>query len=83
MQFILKNNLNKGEIAIEVRDKMDSNLFFHFDVVLPEGLEDGEYTYTLKDGDKVVSRGLCQIGDYIPEKTTYTTENNGYKTYNG
>lgn len=81
MELLLKNNVTKKEISVGVTDISDSNLFYHFEMNLPSGMDDGEYTYILKRGDKELTRGLCQIGDYTPEKTNYITEDNGYKQY--
>ena len=45
-------------------------------------MPEGEYSYKLYDNNKLVSRGLCIIGDFKPEITSYTTTNNGYIEYN-
>lgn len=90
-QFSLKlvNNLTKSEFTLrDLDDKETSNLFYTFDITLPEGLVDGEYGYTLYDDmDRVVATGLLQVGDYTPSNTTYENntikEENGYITYGG
>ena len=49
-------------------------------------MEDGEYTYYLKDGDKLLATGLLQIGDYKRDEnvnTKYNDNNNGYIVYDG
>lgn len=79
----LKNNTDKREYAFEVSDDCSSRLFYKVAVSLPEGMPDGEYTYELVQDGHVASIGLVQIGDYVPEKQEYITENNGYKQYNG
>lgn len=89
MTLKLFNNLTKQEIILEnLDDIQDSRLFYHFNLTLPSGCTDGEYTYTLYDEDDVVkATGLLQIGDYRPEVKPYTgntiQENNGYISYNG
>ena len=82
MELKLVNNLTKRECSIEVVDKGTSSSFYDFDVVLPEGMVDGEYTYELIKNGKTVSRGLCQIGNYIADKKQYNKEEK-YVTYNG
>ena len=90
-QFSLKlvNNLTKSEITIDsLTDKETSNLFYTFDIIIPGGMVDGEYSYTLYDDkDKVLATGLLQVGDFKPENTTYEQDTikqeNGYITYGG
>lgn len=69
-------------------DRQDSRLFYHFDITLFEGMDDGIYDYTLLDeDDNVKATGLFVIGDFKPENKQYTgdtvTENGGYIQYNG
>lgn len=87
MTIKLFNNLTKREINLEnLDDIQDSRMFYHFNITLPEGLDDGEYAYTLYDDEDVVkATGLLQIGDYVREDTQYTghSTDNKYITYNG
>ncbi len=86
MTLKLRNNLTKQEYTFDnLDDKLASRLFYTFDVTLPEGMDDGEYTYTLYDEENVVkATGLVQIGDYKPQNNTYSAEtHNGYIQYNG
>lgn len=72
MELLLKHNTTKKEVYLNVTDLRDSKLFYHFDdVVLPEGMDDGEYTFSLYRDSELLCTGICQIGDYKPEKTTY------------
>lgn len=82
--MILKliNNLDKNEWSFEVEDSETSRNFFHFQLSLRSGMNDGEYTYILYDDDAEIARGLLQVGDYKPVVTAYT-KNNTYKQYNG
>lgn len=82
MELKLVNNLTKMERNVEVTDKGTSGAFYDFDIVLPNGMVDGEYTYELMEYGKTVSRGLCQIGNYIADKKQYNKEEK-YVTYNG
>ena len=45
-------------------------------------MPEGEYSYKLYDNNKLVSRGLAQIGDYVPQTTAYTKTEDGYIQYN-
>lgn len=86
MLLKLTNNLSKITTEFSgLTDQDTSRLYYIFDITLPEGMDEGEYSYELFDDDNnsVVS-GLAQIGDYVPENKTYTTqETNGYIQYNG
>jgi hypothetical protein len=83
----LQNNLTKITLTFNVKDLHSSNIFFDFKIRLKDNIEgikldeirDGEYTYTLWDGDKQIAIGLVQIGDYIRENKEY--KDNNKKTY--
>lgn len=82
MTLELINNLTKNTIKLgEIEDKLVSNLFYSFDITLPDGITDGEYTYQLIDEGKVMSTGLVQIGDYEAEKSEYKEDKKGYIVY--
>lgn len=63
MSLVLRNTTDQQETTLSVTDMNTSGLYFHLAVALPEGLADGEYQYTLKDGNIQVSCGLLYIGD--------------------
>lgn len=80
------NNVTKKEYELtNLDDKLTSRLFYTFDITLEDGMDDGEYSYTLYDEQNVVkATGLLQVGDYKPQNNTYTAEtHNGYIQYNG
>ena len=83
MRLVLTNNLTKREVVFsDIEDLNTSRLFYTFSVILPEDADEGEYTYRLYDDNEIEkASGLCQIGDYTPEKTTYKKENNGFIQY--
>lgn len=95
MTLKLTNNVTKNIIEIEVEDNKNSTLFYQFDIRLPEGCEDGEYTYELIDYviedfviglRKVVATGLLQIGDYQRDlniNREYNENNKNTIVYNG
>lgn len=95
MTLKLTNNVTKNIIEIEVEDNKNSTLFYQFDIRLPEGCEDGEYTYELIDYviedfvvglRKVVATGLLQIGDYqrnLNINREYNENNKNTIVYNG
>lgn len=80
MELILINNLTKQVYSHEVSDYFTSNVYFHFELKLEEGMMDGEYTYELMDGDCKIAEGLLQIGDYKAETKEFNN-NNEKKTY--
>lgn len=83
MVLELINNLSKELNRFTVTDLEDSTLFYHFELEFGNKMVEGEYTYLLYDDDrKLVAEGMCQIGDYVPETTAYT-ENNNYIQYQG
>ena len=84
MELKLINNLTKNTINLgEIEDKKLSALFYSFDISLPEGIIDGEYTYELYADDKVVSTGLLQVGDYKKDENNkeYNDNKKGYIVY--
>ena len=84
MKLKIVNNLTKKVYEYQAFDIQDSRIFYHFSLRLTGEEEEGEYTYFLLDDDgKVLSQSMLQIGDYERENTVYTTENNGFKSYNG
>lgn len=86
MLLKFENNVSKKEYEFQVSDVGDSVLFYHFeDFILDEGMDDGQYSYTLfDDEDKIVAVGLVQIGDFLPSTTAYTKENKDvFIQYNG
>lgn len=76
MQIKLINNLTKNTIDLgEVEDSLVSSIFYSFEIVLPDGIKDGEYTYELYENGNMVSTGLLQIGDYKQESGKEYNEN--------
>lgn len=83
MVLTFTNNVDKSVYNFDVTDNNLSQIFYNFNIVLPEGMPDGEYGYVLTDGDTGLATGLVQIGDYVPEKTEYTKDNNSFIQYKG
>lgn len=82
MQLKLINNLTKNIIELgEVKDKLISTVYYVFDINLPTDVVDGEYTYELYDGEKMVSAGLLQIGDYVQDNKEYKETKKDYIVY--
>jgi hypothetical protein len=83
MLLKLINNLTKNTIEFgELEDKLVSALFYSFDISVPDGVIDGEYTYELYDDEKKVSTGLLQVGDYKNEgNKEYNDNKKGYIVY--
>ena len=91
MKLTIINNVTKKEYQYTVTDIGDSMMFYHFDITLESGMDDGEYKYILTDvvDDEtvVLATGVLQVGNYqVPSgsTTTYTKENKDeYIQYNG
>ena len=82
----LENTTTKVSVTVSgLTDLEASALNYVFNINLPEGLDTGEYEYSLiDDQDNVVAVGLCQIGSYTPQKQAYTAQtNNTYIQYEG
>ena len=81
LKFI--NNVDKKEYVFQnMEDINDSKMFYHFNIMIHEGMPDGSYEYHLIDNNVVVARGNAQIGEYSQTNTTYT-KNNEFIQYNG
>lgn len=78
----LYNNLTKKSYEFIVNDIGNSNINFKLNLRLNGNESEGEYSYKLYDNNKLVSRGLCIIGDFKPEITSYTKTEDGYIQYN-
>lgn len=63
MALVIRNTTDHQETTLSVTDLNTSGLYFNIAVVLPGGLADGEYQYSLKDGNIQVSCGLLYVGD--------------------
>lgn len=61
-----------------------TDMFYCFDIQLPEDMVDGEYEYYLFDDGYELVRGLCIVGDYEPVHNTFNNNTeNGYIVFNG
>ena len=83
MTLKITNNVTKSQYSYTVTDKDDSSIFYHCTVQLKGDEEEGDYDYSLTDGDRVLSTGLLRIGDFKDgEKTVYKdNDNKGYTIY--
>ena len=63
MALVMRNTTDLQETTLSVTDLNTSGLYFNLAVALPGGLADGEYQYSLKDGNINVSCGLLYVGD--------------------
>lgn len=63
-RFKARNTIDLSvEVDRLVADLHTSDLYFNLSVVLPAGIPNGEYEYTLSVGDAVLSSGLLVIGE--------------------
>ena len=63
MTLVMRNTTDLQETTLSVTDLNTSGLYFNLAVALPGGLADGEYQYSLKNGDIQVSCGILYVGD--------------------
>lgn len=72
MKFIIKNGITKRNFEYNIEDLNESLIYYTFNINVPEEMDDGEYTYVLKDdGDKILATGLMRVGDYKQNNTQY------------
>ena len=51
------------EVSQGVIDLQTSDLYFRIAVTLPDGLPNGEYEYSIMNGDTILASGLLVIGE--------------------
>ena len=79
MDLVIRNTTDHQETTLSVTNLNTSGLYFNLAVALPGGLANGEYQYSLKNGNIQVSCGLLYVGDLqspIQKEITIT-----YKQY--
>ena len=79
MSLVMRNTTDQQETTLSVTDLNTSGLYFNLAVALPGGLADGEYQYSLKNGDIQVSCGILYVGDLQSPSQHETTIT--YKQY--
>ena len=79
MSLVMRNTTDLQETTLSVTDLNTSGLYFNLAVTLPGGLADGEYQYSLKNGNIQVSCGLLYVGDLQSPSQHETTIT--YKQY--
>ena len=79
MALVMRNTTDLQETTLSVTDLNTSGLYFNLAVSLPGGLADGEYQYSLKNGNIQVSCGLLYVGNLQSPSQHETTIT--YKQY--
>ena len=79
MALVMRNTTDLQETSLSVTDLNTSGLYFNLAVALPGGLADGEYQYSLKNGDIQVSCGILYVGNLQSPSQHETTIT--YKQY--
>lgn len=79
MSLVMRNTTDQKETTLSVTDLNTSGLYFNLAVALPGGLADGEYQYSLKNGDIQVSCGILYVGNLQSPSQHETTIT--YKQY--
>ena len=80
MTLVMRNTTDLQETTLSVTDLNTSGIYFNLAVSLPEGLADGEYQYSLKNGNIQVSCGLLYVGD-LQSPSQHETTITYYKQY--
>lgn len=84
MTLTLKNTTDLTTILTQsVTDKETKAGYYTFDINLPSGIPDGEYEYTLKDGDNTLSTGIVTISgkvDFDKQQFNKTIQYEQYET---
>ena len=79
MSLVMRNTTDQQKTTLSVTDLNTSGLYFNLAVALPGGLANGEYQYSLKNGNIQVSCGLLYVGDLQSPSQHETTIT--YKQY--
>ena len=79
MTLLMRNTTDLQETTLSVTDLNTSGIYFNLAVALPGGLADGEYQYSLKNGNIQVSCGLLYVGELQSPSQHETTIT--YKQY--
>ena len=79
MSLVMRNTTDQKETTLSVTDLNTSGLYFNIAVALPGGLADGEYQYSLKNGNIQVSCGILYVGNLQSPSQHETTIT--YKQY--
>ena len=79
MALVMRNTTDQQQTTLSVTDLNTSGIYFNLAVALPGGLADGEYQYSLKDGNIQLSCGLLYVGDLQSPSQHETTIT--YKQY--
>ena len=79
MSLVMRNTTDQQETTLSMTDLNTSGLYFNLAVALPGGLADGEYQYSLKNGDIQVSCGILYVGNLQSPSQHETTIT--YKQY--
>ena len=71
--FTLKSTVNRNEpLTISVAQEGQSDIYYKFTLTLARTLEEGEYEYTLKQGNTTLDCGLAIVGS-SSTNTEYNT----------
>lgn len=82
--LVCENQISHEVITLEVTDMTPSKHYYTFELDDLSKFTDGQWNYkiTNTNGD-ILSEGILQYGDFVPEKTVYKKENSNTIIYNG
>jgi len=82
LEFVAKSTVDLvTEISLQVVDLDISRQYMYLSVILPNKVTNGEYEYTVKVGNEVMSTGLLVVGEYShPDQYNHEIEYEQYET---
>lgn len=82
LSLAIKGTLTHETIfSANVTDSGISEGYFNFNIGLPGGIQEGEYEYTLSQGDDIITSGVLVIGEYAGGATQYNNSEMKYEQY--
>lgn len=83
MTFEIVNSISQKSYTFEVEDTGRRGMYYSLPITLPEGVDDGEYQYTLRDGDRVLHTGILRVGDFVATAPSVYDGDNEAVVYQG
>ena len=68
LMFSIKSTINQLVAGMSVVDELGNGLYFKLEIMLPKGIESGEYEYYLTDDVGVLSEGILVVGEFLSSK---------------
>lgn len=75
-RLTLRNTVSGQTWTVEASVADELHYMWAFTFSLPEGMEEGEYEYTLSRGSKTYDGGVAHIGEYHATRVEYHSNSN-------